>query len=129
MTSIARTAGESGALFQVYGVIPVNASWNEDIYFREDGIASNISTYEFKITLRCSEAETSATATIDMTNGLSIENDSNGTPSILRVTVDAGYFNAYSGDYICDIAAIDSSDNVTLFAHGIVTLRNNPPVF
>ncbi len=126
---ITRGAGESGAESEISGTIAINATWSEDIYFfdADTGAAMDISNLDFEFQFRSSQADTGAAVTLSITAGtLSLEVDSGSVTSILRITVDPGTFTAYAGDMIADLVAIDATDNVTLYGHGIVTFTNNP---
>lgn len=131
MTSLARSTGEAGALFDVSGTVPTNATWDEDIYFTEAGAPYDISEMSWKMTFRCNPENISADFTLSTADGtLSIEDDDNGNDRILRINVTAGTLNSYEGEYICDLAAKDdATGKVTLWAHGVVTLRPNPVSF
>ena len=130
MTSLARYTGEAGALFEVSGTVPTNATWNEDIYFTENGAPFAISEMDWKLTLRCNPESTSADITLSTDAGtLSIEDDDDGHDRILRISVPAGALNSYEGDYVMDLASKDPADNVILWAHGVISLRPNPVVF
>lgn len=119
----------SGALFEVSGTVPVNATWSEDIYFTEDASPFELTDLDFKMTFRRDAAATNADYTLSTDTGeLTIEDDDSGYARILRISVDPGTFTD-SGDYICDIASRDASDAVILWAHGIVSFRNNPVTF
>lgn len=128
MTSIARFSGGSGALFEISGFVPTNATWSEDIYFSENGAPTSLTGLEFKMTFRSCEGEESAYITLTTDDGtLSIvEDEDSGIERILRISVPAGTYSSYEGDFICDLASKDAQDTVTLWAHGVVTLRKNP---
>lgn len=127
--ALARTAGQSGALFEISGEIANNATWYEDIYFSESGAPLNISGLTWKMTFRADPNSDSADLTLSTDDSLSIEDDDDGYHRILRINVTAGNLSSYVGDYICDLAAQDSDDKVTLYAHGIVTFTRNPVAF
>lgn len=129
MTVLARDSGQSGALFDVQGTVPINATWSEDIYFLEAGAGMDLTGLDFKMTLRCSAENTSADYTLSTDAGtLSIVADSNSINSILRVNVPAGTLTT-EGDYIADLASQDSDSKVLLWAHGVISLRQNPVTF
>ncbi len=127
MTILARSTGDAGALFEVSGTCPTNATWEEDIYFTEAGSPYDISGMDWKLTLRCNPENTSADITLSTDAGtLVITGDDD---NVLRISVDAGTLNSYEGDYIADLASRDVADKVTLWAHGVISLRPNPVVF
>lgn len=130
MTSLARSTGEAGALFEVSGTIPTNATWSEDIYFTQGGTPFDISLMSWKLTLRCNPENVSADITLTTDDGtLSVVADSNGYNRILRISVPAGQLNSYEGDYIADLASKDAANAVQLWAHGVISLRPNPVSF
>jgi hypothetical protein len=131
MTSLARNAGQSGALFDLAGTVATNATWAEDIYFTEAGAAFDLTDLDFKMTFRCSPENTSADFTLSTDDGtLSIVEDADsGVDRVLRITVTAGDLSALDGDYIADLASRDVAGVVILWAHGIVSFRPNPVTF
>lgn len=130
MTSLARSTGEAGALFEISGTVPTNATWDEDIYFTQDGAPLDISEMDWKLTLRCDPENTSADTTLSTDAGtLSVVADDDGYLRILRINVTAGTLNNYEGEYIADLAARDPADKVILWAHGVISLRPNPVTF
>lgn len=128
MTTLLRSNGASGAETEISGTIAANATWSEDIYFfDQDGAAIDLTDLDFYLQFRCDPGATSADVTLSTTGGeLSIEDDDGSVASILRISADAGTFSNYEGDMIVDLVAVDPSDNVTLYGHGIVSIRNNP---
>src|SRR4029078_5876299 len=112
MTSLARHTGEAGALFEVSGTVPTNATWNEDIYFTENGAPFDISEMDWKLTLR-NPHNTSADVTLATDAGtLSIQDERHGHDRILRISVAAGTLNSDQGDYVMDLASKDPADKV-----------------
>lgn len=129
MTAIARASGSSGALFEVSGTVPVNATWAEDIYFTEDAAPFDLTDMSFKMTFRRSADQTSANYTLSTDDGtLSIEDDDDSYARILRINVPPGTFTE-TGDYIADLASEDTDNKVISWANGIVSFRNNPVSF
>lgn len=129
MTALARSKGPSGAESEVSGAIAIYADWNEDIYFRDPstGTAMDLTGLSFQFQFRCNPNSVSADVTLSTSNGmLSIQEDSGSVDSILRIAAPRGTFSAYQGDMIADLIATDVSNQVTLYAHGIVTFTNNP---
>jgi hypothetical protein len=124
----ARTAGQSGAEAEASGTIAINATWSEDIYFRTpDGAAMDLTGLEFEFQFRTSPNADSAVKTLSTSGGeLTIETDDGAVDSILRISVDPGAFASYPGDLVADLVAIDGDENVTLYAHGVISFTNNP---
>lgn len=130
MTSVATSFTGSGALFILSGEVANNATWEEDIYFSELGVAMDISGLDWKLTLRQREGDTSADVELSTTNlALSIEDDSNGDPRILRISADIADISDLEGDYVADLASQDVTDKVILWAHGVISFRPNPVAF
>lgn len=117
----------SGALFEVSGEVPTNATWDEDIYFTEAGSPYDISEMDWKMTFRCDPENTAADIKLSTDDGTLVitGDDSN----VLRIAVTAGTLTAYEGDYVCDLASNDPDDKVILWAHGTVSFRLNPVAF
>jgi hypothetical protein len=128
MTLSFASAGDSGAMFEISGTVPTNATWSEDIYFSEEGAAMDISGLDFKLTFRADADQDSADITLSTDAGtLSVVEDTDaGVDRILRILVTAGTFNSYEGDFIADLASRDTDSKVTLWAHGVVTFQKNP---
>jgi hypothetical protein len=128
MTSLARSGGSAGALFDVSGIVPINATWAEDIYFMEAGAAMDLTDLAFKLTLRAGPDQDSAVYTLSTAAGTLAVTTDDDAVEILRITVPPGTFTEV-GDFIADLASQDGNDVVTHWAHGIVSLRKNPVTF
>ncbi len=129
MTSLARSNGFTGALFDVSGTVANNSTWVEDIYFSEAGTPTDISGLSWKMTFRSDPRSTSAEFSLTTSDSLSVEDDADGYHRILRINVTAGNLSNYVGDYIADLASQDVDGVVTLWAHGIITFARNPVSF
>lgn len=122
--------GAGGALFRLEGELPTNSTWDEYIYFQEEGASLDISDFDWKLTLRSCGRYTTAFRTLSIDTGeLSIVSGDDDVPSILRVNLDDGDLNSYEGDVIADLASQDSTGKVVLWAHGVISLRPNPVSF
>lgn len=133
MTSLAKTAGESGALYTISGTIPINATWYEDIFFRdENGDPYTLTGNTFKLTLREDAEDDSAVLTLSTSDSLSIQVDSDsGASCLLRINASTTTLSALDArDYVADLAMKNTStERVTHLAHGILTARKNPVSF
>lgn len=119
-----------GALFEMNGVVATNATWDEDIYFTEAGLPFVLTDLRFKMTFRRYGCDQNASITLSTDAGtLVISDDDDGYARILRLNVTAGALNGYCGDYVTDLASEDNNGKVTLWAHGVVTFRQNPVSF
>jgi hypothetical protein len=126
---IARGTGPSGAECEMSGVVPIYAYWSEDIYFFDpDGAAMDLTVLTIKLQFRRSASQTSADVTLSTGGaGITLVADEGSVTSIARIGVEASdLFSSYDGDMIADLIAIDGSGNATLYAHGVVTMTNNP---
>lgn len=130
MTAFVRGAGESGADAEISGTIAIFAHWGEDIYFRDpsSGSAMDLTGLSFYFQFRSDPSSRGADVTLSTANGmLSLELDSGSVLSILRIDAGSGTFSAYEGDMIADLVAVDDlTGDEFLYAHGVVTFRNNP---
>ena len=128
---LARTSGSSGSLFEVSGEVANNATWQEVIYFMEDGTPMVLTDLSFKMTFRCSGSRDSADYTLSTDAGtLAVDADADsGIENNLYINVPAGSLTALCGDYICDLASRDINGVVTPWANGIVSFRPNPVAF
>ena len=81
----------------------------------------------FQFQFRCNPSNVSADITLSTSNGtLSIEEDSGSVDSILRIAAPRGTFTNYPGEMVADLIATDTDNQVTLYAHGVITFTNNP---
>lgn len=120
----------SGALFDITGFVSIGATWDEYIYFIEDGAAVSLTGLSFQLQFR--ESETDTTAFLDLTTAdgeLVITNDDGSIASILRINVPYTTLSNLDGDYITDLVAKDVSDKLIHYGHGVVTFRQNPIAF
>ena len=130
MTSLARSGGDGGALFDLSGTVATNATWAEEIYFTEVGAPLDISELDWKLTFRRDGEATSADVTLSSAAGtLAVAADDNGHARILRVNVAAGALSACEGEYVADLASKDGAGAVLLWAHGTISFRPNPVTF
>lgn len=130
MTSLARTAGEHGALFDLSGAVSNNATWDEYIYFREAGVAVVLTGLSFQFQFRNCEGDTSVALSLSTASGqLVITNDDEAIASILRINVAYSVISGLEGDYVADLVAKDSNSKLIHYAHGIVSFRQNPVAF
>jgi hypothetical protein len=125
---ITRGNGDHGALFDMSGSVPINATWSEDLYFQEAGAAMDLTGLSFKLTLRADPEDDGATYTLSTDAGtLAVTTDADAV-EILRITAPPGTFSE-TGDFVADLASEDSSDVVMHWAHGTISLRKNPVTF
>lgn len=123
MTALARVDGESGAPLVMDGTQANNSTWQEDIYWTEDGQPVDLSASDWKITLRCNPEST----TVDFEVVLSVETDDvSGIDRILRIDVPVASMTALNGDYAAQLLERDSNDKIILWAAGTVSFRPGP---
>ena len=120
----------SGALQELSGTISNNATWDEYIYFLENGAGVTLTGLSFQFQFRKCDGSTSADLTLTTAaSQLVITNDDNAVPSILRINVPYTTISGLAGDYIADLVAKDASDKLVHYAHGVVTFQQNPVAF
>lgn len=124
--SLARGAGESGALFIWSKTMPNNASWLEDLQVIEGSEAMSWTDLDVRITLRDCKND-SPVLTLETGDGRLVIDVVDST--ILHITVPPSDLNGLCGDYTGDIAYRDAGGDVFLLAHGTVSVRDNPPAF
>lgn len=123
-------SGQSGALFEISGAVSNNATWDEYIYFLENGVGVVLTGLSFRLQIR--EGADSTSAVLDLTTAdgeLVITNDSGGNATILRINVPYTTISGLSGDYIVDIVSKDAADKLTHWANGVVSFRQSPIAF
>jgi hypothetical protein len=129
VTSTSRQPGQTGARGIISGVISSGATWWEDLELTEDGtVITSADTWTWRMTFRESGNEDSIALTLSTTDGtLTISQGADATTIQIRVVYTA--LSAMEGDYICDLASLDTSttpDKLVHWAHGVVTFRNEP---
>lgn len=123
------TALSNGALFTISGEVSNNATWDEYIYFLENGSGMTLTGLSFQLQFRCSEEDTSSSLTLSTADAqLSITTDDNDI-QVLRVNVPYTTISEMSGDYVMDIVSKDNDSKLTHWAHGTVTFTQNPIAF
>lgn len=129
MTSLARV-GQSGALFELSGQVSNNATWDEYIYFLENGTGMVLTGLSFELQFRDSPDDTGVLLALSTADSdLVITNDDSGNPTILRVNVPYTSISSLSGDYVADLVSKDQSSKLTHWASGIVSFRQSPVAF
>lgn len=123
----------------VTGTIAGNASWYEDVEITEDGtaVAGSPTTWEWRLTLRKDATDTSSPiltlTTVDAAgpSGIDTLTIVQGTSStILQIRVPfTSPQGIDAGDYFIDIASQDTSARVIAWAHGLVTVTDEPALF
>ena len=130
MTALFRTAGASGALFEMSGVVSNNVTWDENINFTENGTAMVLTGLSFQFQFRDAQDDTSTVLTLSTADSeLVITADDGGVNSILRINVAYTVIDGLEGDYIADLVGKDAASKLTHWAHGVVTFRHDPLAF
>lgn len=129
MTTNSRTAGQTGARGIISGVISNGATWWEDVEITEDGtVITDADDWVWRMTFRETNDDSAAVLTLTTADGtLTISQGADATTLQIRVAYTA--LSDMEGDYICDLASLDTSttpDKVVHWAHGIVTFRDEP---
>lgn len=130
MTGItSRQVGMTGARGLISGVVSNGATWWEDVDITEDGtVIANADTWVWRMTFREADEDDSVVLTLTTADGtLTISQGADATTLQIRVVYTA--LADLEGDYICDLASLDTSttpDKLVHWGHGMVTFRNEP---
>ena len=120
----------SAALFEISGNVSTNSTWDEYIYFLQEGAGMSLEDLTFQLQVREKDDDTTATKTFSTTAGdLVITNDDNGDPTILRINIAVASMTSLEGDYFVDLVGKDLNDKLTHWAHGIVSFQESPIAF
>lgn len=123
-------SGGHGALFDISGIVSNNATWDELIYFYENGAGLVLTGLSFELQFRADSTDRSARATLSTSaSQLVITNDSGGIPTILRINVPYTTISGLEGDYISDLVSKDADSKLIHWGHGVVTFRQAPTAF
>lgn len=123
-------AGGHGALFDISGTVSNNATWDELLYFRENGAGMVLTGLSFQLQFRDDSLDTSARTTLSTAaSQIVITNDSGGIPTILRINVAYTVISGLEGDYIADLTSKDANNKLIHWGHGVVTFRQAPTAF
>lgn len=128
MTGITSRQG-TGARGLLSGTISNGATWWEDLEITENGtVITDADTWTWKMTFRESAEDDATVLVLSTTDGtLTISQGTDATTVQIRVAYTA--LSALEGDYICDLASLDTSttpDKLVHWAHGVVSFRNEP---
>ena len=130
---ITSKVGETGARALLSGSISNGATWYEDIAMTEDGtaISGTPTSWTWTMTFRETTDDTSARLTLTTADYLDISQGASSTT--LQIRVPKASLTALAGDYIVDLKSLDTSDTTAdsagrsiHWAHGLVTVRNEP---
>lgn len=133
ISSTRRGAGETGARGIIRGSVSNGVTWNEDIAITQDGTAIPGSPASWKWYLMVREDyETAPILTLTTTAGtLSVTQGADSTT--LSIRVPRASLTNIIGNYVVDIASVDTSDTSPdsagesiHWAHGDVEFRNEP---
>ncbi len=119
----------TGARGLISGVISNGATWWEDVEITEDGtVITSADTWVWRMTFRETDRDDATVLVLSTTDGtLTISQGADATTLQIRVAYTA--LSALEGDYICDLASLDTSttpDKVVHWANGVVSFRNEP---
>ncbi len=131
---ITSRSGETGARAILSGTISNGATWYEDVAMTEDGtaIAGTPTSWTWTMTFRESLEDDSAVLTLTTATGGGLTIVQGSTETTLQIRVPKATISALEGDYIVDLKSLDSvttydsAGRSIHWAHGIVTVRNEP---
>jgi hypothetical protein len=117
----------TGAKGIISGTISNGATFRQDLEIKENGtFITDAPTFEWRMTFR--KDGDSPDLTLSTTDGtLTVTNGADATNVAIVVAYTA--LSALEGDYICDLASLDTSttpDDLVHWAHGVVTFRYEP---
>lgn len=132
MTVLANRTGPTGARNLISGTISNGATWVEDVQITEDGtVVTDANTFDWTLTLRESEEDSSAVLTLTTDDYLSITQSADYT--LLSIRLPKASLTALDGNYIIDIKSVDTTDTADdseglsiHWGHGLVTVLNEP---
>lgn len=128
-------SGETGAHAILSGTISNGASWYEDVAMTEDGaaISGSPASWTWTMTFRESTEDDSAVLTLTTAASGGLTVTQGATETTLAIRVSKASISALEGDYIVDLKSLDTSDTTydsagrsRHWAHGLVTVRNEP---
>lgn len=132
MSTLARggvgSVGQTGARGIISGTVSNGATWWEDIEITENGtVVTDADDWVWRLTIRESYDDAIALTLTTADGTLTISQGASATTLQIRVAYTA--LSALDGDYIADLASLDTSttpDRVIHWGHGLVTFRNEP---
>jgi hypothetical protein len=129
MAITSRQITQTGARGLISGVVSNGATWWEDVSLTEDGtVITSADTWTWQMAFRSDPDSDATDLVLSTTDGtLAIAQAADETTLQIRVAYTA--LSALEGDYICDLASLDTSTTpykLVHWGHGIVTFRNEP---
>lgn len=135
--AVGRTSrsGDTGAQALLSGTISNGASWYEDVAMTEDGtaISGSPASWTWTMTFREEDTDDSAVLTLTTATGGGLTVTQGATETTLAIRVAKASLSDLDGDYVVDLKSLDTSDTTydsagrtRHWAHGIVTVRNEP---
>jgi hypothetical protein len=117
----------TGAKGLISGTVSNGATWRENLEITEDGtFITDAPTFEWRMTFR--QDSDSPVLTLSTTDGtLTVTNSASATTVAIVVAYTS--LSDLEGDYICDLASLDTSttpDDLVHWAHGVVSFRDEP---
>ncbi len=123
-----RQVAQTGARGLISGAISNGATWWEDVAITEDGtFITDADDWVWRMTFR--ESDDAAPALTLSTADGTLTILQTVTHTTLQIRVAYTSVSAPEGDYITDLASLDTSttpDRVIQWAHGNVTFRDEP---
>lgn len=127
--------GDTGAHAILSGTISNGVTWYEDILMTEDGtaISGTPQNWTWTMTFRESFDSDSAALTLTTASGDGLTISQGSTSTTLQIRVAKADLSALDGDYVVDLKSLNTSDTTydsagrsRHWAHGVVTVRNEP---
>lgn len=128
MVGTSRQVSQTGARGLITGVVSNGATWWEDLAITEDGaVVTDADDWTWRMTFRETDDDAPVLTLTTADGTLTVVQEAANTKLEIRVVYTA--LSALEGDYICDLASLDTSttpDRVIHWAHGMVTFRDEP---
>lgn len=127
--------GDSSAHAILSGTISNGVTWYEDVLMTEDGtaISGSPQNWTWTMTFRENFTDDSAVLTLTTASGEGLTISQGASSTTLQIRVAKADLADLDGDYVVDLKSLNTSDTTydsagrsRHWAHGIVTVRNEP---
>jgi hypothetical protein len=127
-------SSETGARALLSGSISNGVTWYEDVAMTEDGtaISGSPASWTWTMTFRENLEDDSAALTLTTASGGGLTISQGADATTLQIRVAKATISPLEGDYFVDLKSLDtdttydSAGRSIHWAHGVVTVRNEP---
>lgn len=128
MSITSRQVGQTGAKGLISGMVSNGATWWQDLSITEDGtVITDADDWVWRMTFRKKVGDDPDLTLTTADGTLTVSQGASATTIQIRVVYTA--LADLDGDYICDLASLDTSttpDKLVHWAHGTVTFLDEP---